>query len=91
MVRDGSDFLSGAGFAVQLGLGPWPALFSLGMMLAYSVVMGVVYSVIDAGSVRILVTDRLAGGPRPRPLTNGHCAAVVVVLATRGSISLVRN
>ncbi len=33
------------------------------MMLAYSVVMGVVYSVIDAGSVRILVTDRLAGGP----------------------------
>jgi hypothetical protein len=51
MVRDGSDFLSGAGFAVQLGLGPWPALFSLGMMPAYSVVMGVVCSVIDAGSV----------------------------------------
>lgn len=37
-------------FATQLGLGLWPALFSLGMMLAYSVVMGIVYSKIDAGS-----------------------------------------
>jgi hypothetical protein len=63
MVRDGSDFLSGAGFAVQLGLGPWPALFSLGMMPTYSVVMGVVCSVFDAGSVRILVPDRPAAGP----------------------------
>jgi len=30
-------------FAAQLGLGPWPSLFSLGMMLTYSVVMGMVY------------------------------------------------
>jgi hypothetical protein len=36
-------------FATRLGLGPWPALFSLGMMLAYSVVMGTIYSMIDAG------------------------------------------
>jgi hypothetical protein len=36
-------------FATHLGLGLWPALFSLGMMLAYSVVMGIVYSMIDAG------------------------------------------
>jgi hypothetical protein len=36
-------------FAKHLGLGLWPALFSLGMMLAYSVVMGIVYSMIDAG------------------------------------------
>jgi hypothetical protein len=35
-------------FATQLGLGLWPALFSLAMMLAYSVVMGIVYSKIDA-------------------------------------------
>lgn len=34
-------------FAMRLGLGPWPALFSLAMMLAYSVVMGAVYAVID--------------------------------------------
>jgi hypothetical protein len=37
-------------FATHLGLGLWPALFSLGMMLAYSVVMGIVYSMIDAES-----------------------------------------
>jgi hypothetical protein len=37
-------------FATHLGLGLWPALFSLGMMLAYSVVMGMVYSMIDAES-----------------------------------------
>jgi len=35
-------------FAMRLGLGPWPALFSLEMMLAYSVVMSIVYSMIDA-------------------------------------------
>jgi hypothetical protein len=29
-------------FAVHLGLDIWPALFSLGMMLAYSIVMGLV-------------------------------------------------
>jgi hypothetical protein len=36
-------------FATHLGLGLWPALFSLAMMLAYSVVMGIVYSMIDTG------------------------------------------
>ncbi|WP_291605149.1 DUF6789 family protein [Bradyrhizobium sp.] len=34
-------------FARHLGFGLWPALFSLGMMLAYSVAMGVVYSAMD--------------------------------------------
>ena len=38
-------------FAMYLGLGPGPGLFSLAMMLAYSVVMGTVYSTIDAVSV----------------------------------------
>jgi hypothetical protein len=37
-------------FAMHLGLGISPALFSLGMMLAYSIVMGLVYSMIDAES-----------------------------------------
>ncbi len=35
-------------FAMRVGLGFWPALFSLGMMLAYSIVLGLVYSMIDA-------------------------------------------
>jgi hypothetical protein len=35
---------------MHLGLGIWPALFSLGMMLAYSIVMGLVYSMMDAES-----------------------------------------
>ena len=30
-------------FATGIGLGVWPALFSLAMLLTYSVVMGVVY------------------------------------------------
>ncbi len=30
-------------FASGVGLGAWPALFSLGMLLTYSVVMGLVY------------------------------------------------
>jgi hypothetical protein len=37
-------------FVMQLGLGIWPAMFSLGMMLAYSIVMGLVYEMIDAES-----------------------------------------
>lgn len=35
--------------AMHVGLGLWPALFSFGMMQAYSVVLGLVYSMIDAG------------------------------------------
>ena len=35
-------------FAMKLGLGLWPALFSLAMMLTYSVVMGTVYGMIYA-------------------------------------------
>jgi hypothetical protein len=35
-------------FAIRVGLGGWPALFSLGMMLAYSMVLGLVYSMIDS-------------------------------------------
>jgi len=38
-------------FATHLGFGLWPALFSLGMMLAYSVVMGIVYSIMDSNAV----------------------------------------
>ena len=30
-------------FSTGIGLGVWPALFSLAMLLTYSVVMGVVY------------------------------------------------
>jgi uncharacterized protein DUF6789 len=37
-------------FATGLGLGPRPALFSLAMMLAYSVVMGTVYGIVYSGS-----------------------------------------
>ena len=35
-------------FATHLGFGLWPALFSLGMMLVYSVAMGVAYSMMGA-------------------------------------------
>ncbi len=34
-------------FAAQLGLGIWPALFSLAMLLTYSVVMGIVYAALN--------------------------------------------
>jgi hypothetical protein len=37
-------------FATDLGLGIWPALFSLGMILTYSVVLGTVYSALGIGS-----------------------------------------
>lgn len=37
-------------FATRLGLGPWPALFSLGMMLSYTVVMGAVYRILYSDS-----------------------------------------
>jgi hypothetical protein len=33
-------------FAIDVGLGVWPALFSLAMLLTYSVVMGIVYSLL---------------------------------------------
>ena len=35
-------------FATGIGLGVWPALFALAMLLAYSVVMGVVYESLSA-------------------------------------------
>lgn len=35
-------------FALSVGLGIQPALFSLAMLLAYSVVMGMVYDALDA-------------------------------------------
>lgn len=37
-------------FATGLGLGLAPALFSLLMLLAYSVIMGIAYSVLDTHS-----------------------------------------
>ena len=37
-------------FAAQLGLGIWPALFSLAMLLTYSVVMGIVYAALNRRS-----------------------------------------
>jgi hypothetical protein len=36
-------------FATQLGLGIWPALFSLAMLLTYSIVMGIVYASLLSG------------------------------------------
>ena len=35
-------------FATSIGLGLWPALFSLAMLLTYSVVMGVVYDALNS-------------------------------------------
>jgi len=35
-------------FATGIGLGAWPALFSLAMLLTYSVVMGVVYDELNS-------------------------------------------
>lgn len=35
-------------FATQIGLGVSPALFSLAMLLTYSVVMGIVYAALDS-------------------------------------------
>ena len=50
-------------FAIHVGLGPWPALFSLGMMLAYSIVLGLVYGMIDAGpDLTSVITKRLKSG-----------------------------
>lgn len=34
-------------FALHLGLGIWPALFSLAMLLTYSVMLGLVYAALD--------------------------------------------
>lgn len=39
-------------FATQLGLSVWPALFSLTMLLTYSVVMGMVYSALNSRVAR---------------------------------------
>ncbi|WP_454616561.1 DUF6789 family protein [Bradyrhizobium cenepequi] len=47
-------------FATRLGLGPWPALFSLAMMLAYSVVMGAVYGIVYSDT-----NVRPSGAERP--------------------------
>jgi hypothetical protein len=44
-------------FAMKLGLGLWPALFSLAMMLTYSIVMGAVFGMIDARPDRGGSTD----------------------------------
>ena len=38
--------LLGLRYSREFGLGLWPALFSLAMMLTYSVVMGTVYGMI---------------------------------------------
>ena len=47
-------------FAGKLELGVWPAVFSLAMLLAYSVVLGVVYAALNSwGEVapRVLVSN----------------------------------
>jgi hypothetical protein len=49
--------------ATRVGLGLWPALFSLAMMLTYSVVMGIVYSMIE------VKRDRTADRIRPATLS----------------------
>ena len=55
---------------MHLGLGIWPALFSLGMMLAYSIVMGLVYGMMDPESdltaVRNAICRRAAYLPNVR-------------------------
>lgn len=38
-------------FATQAGLGARPALFSLAMLLTYSIIMGIAYSVLDQKNV----------------------------------------
>lgn len=38
-------------FATQAGLGARPALFSLAMLLTYSIIMGIAYSVLDRKNV----------------------------------------
>jgi hypothetical protein len=45
-------------FALHLGLGVWPALFSLAMLLTYSVMLGLVYAALDP--------QRETGSTRPR-------------------------
>ena len=50
-------------FAMHLGLGIWPALFSLGMMLAYSIVMGLVYGMIDPESDLAAVRNAIVAEP----------------------------
>jgi hypothetical protein len=49
-------------FAIQIGLGILPALFSLAMLLAYSIVLGMVYAVLnpvpDAGETPRSVTGK---------------------------------
>src|ERR1043165_2682330 len=39
-------------FAAAAGLGVWPALFSMAMLLTYAVVMGMVYSALEPRSAR---------------------------------------
>jgi hypothetical protein len=58
LVSSVSDAPSDLGpFAMKLGLGLWPALFSLAMMLTYSIVMGAVFGMIDARPDRGGSTD----------------------------------
>ena len=40
-------------FAAGIGLGIAPALLSLAMLLAYSLVMGIVYAALDRGSAQV--------------------------------------
>jgi hypothetical protein len=49
-------------FATGLGLGRWPALFSLGMMLAYSIVMGAVYGIVYSGPNKWLSGTEIQDG-----------------------------
>ena len=61
-------------FAMHLGLGIWPALFSLGMMLAYSIVMGLVYGMMDPESDLTAVRNAICrpwDRKIPDPLPNG--------------------
>ena len=52
-------------FAANLKLGIWPALFSLAMLLTYSVVMGIVFAALNS---------RICRSPRRGPIPMMHLA-----------------
>ena len=66
-------------FAAQVGRGWWPTLFSLAMMLTYSVVMGIVYSRIDVRGDRS--TERMKSAMSSTLLTRPEADSASAILA----------
>jgi hypothetical protein len=75
-------------FAISLGLGLWPALFSLGMMLAYSVVMGTVYEIVYSGPNKWQsgIESQNGYSPKKTNVENVHARRIAALLC-RTSIS----